>query len=129
MLASILLIEDDVTVESLLYHILRRRGFDVIPVYDGRQAIDFLQRAVPSDLVLLDLLLPYCDGFRVLKTLRQIPRWENVPVIVLTSQTQEHSVMRAFQCGADDYIVKPFQVEDLLLRVARLIKKNHAQVS
>ena len=122
MLPSILLIEDDKTVEGLLYVILRRQGFDVIPVYDGKEAIDFVQRAVPSDLIILDLLLPYHDGFAVLQELRRIPRWEKVPVVVLTSQMQESSVVRAFKSGADDYIVKPFQLDELVSRVKRLLR-------
>ena len=122
MLPSILLIEDDKTVEGLLYVILRRQGFDVIPVYDGKEAIDFVQRAVPSDLIILDLLLPYHDGFAVLQELRRIPRWEKIPVVVLTSQMQESSVVRAFKSGADDYIVKPFQLDELVSRVKRLLR-------
>ena len=73
----------------------------------------------PPRLVLLDLLLPYISGFELITQIRSMPSWSDVPIIVLTSLSQEGSVVRALDAGANDYIVKPFRPDELVARVRR----------
>src|SRR5262245_8178110 len=116
-------VEDDQIVVMLLQHLLSRRGFAVQIASDGRQAIDLLNTLPePPTLVLLDVMLPYFDGFEIIKMIREHPTWSSVPIIMLTSKSQELNIVRALDHGANDYIVKPFRPEELLARIRRLTK-------
>jgi DNA-binding response OmpR family regulator len=118
---SVMIIEDDLIVARLLGHTLSQRGFTVNLAGDGKAAFETVANQPPPRLVLLDIILPFYDGFEVLDKIRNQKTWQNVPIIMLTSKTQEPSVVRAFNAGADDYITKPFQIEELMARIRRLI--------
>lgn len=120
---TIMLVEDDTIISSLLIHILTQRGFNIHLAKDGREAIETLDDISLPNLVLLDVILPFFDGFDVLTKIRTNDKWKNVPVIMLTSKTQESNVVRAFDNGADDYITKPFQMEELMIRIRRFLRK------
>ncbi len=120
---AILLVEDDDIISKLLTHILSQRGFNVHLAKDGREAFESLDQIATPNLVLLDIILPFFDGFDVLSKIREKDDWTNVPVIMLTSKTQESNIVRAFDGGADDYITKPFQIEELMIRVRRFLRK------
>ena len=79
----------------------------------------------PPALVLLDLMLPYFDGIQILGNLRKNPRWSAVPVLMLTARTQEATVARALDAGADDYVTKPFQPLELMARIRRVLRTAH----
>jgi DNA-binding response OmpR family regulator len=81
-----------------------------------------LEEIEPPQLILLDVMLPFIDGFELLEQIRSKPEWSEVPVIMLTSKGQEKNIVRALEGGADDYIVKPFQPEELVARVRRFVK-------
>ena len=116
-------VDDDQIIVMLLQHLLSRRGFQVQIATDGRQAVDFLNTFTePPSLVLLDVMLPYVDGFEIIKMIREHTTWSSVPIIMLTSKSQEHNIVRALDQGANDYIVKPFRPEELLARIRRIIK-------
>lgn len=119
---SVMVVEDDIIVGKLLKHTLTQRGFDVQVVADGRLAISNIQNQNPPNLVLLDILLPFADGFEILHAIRNQSSWQDVPIVMLTSKTQEASVVRAFENGANDYVTKPFQVEELMSRIRRLLR-------
>lgn len=119
---SIMLIEDDRIVAKLLRHMLVQRGFSVNIALNGRQAIDNLDVKSPPSLILLDIMLPFADGFEVLTKIRSTKGWEKIPIIMLTSKTQEFNVVRAFEAGADDYITKPFQPGELMVRINRFLR-------
>lgn len=119
---SVMIVEDDLIVARLLSHTLSQRGFDVQVADNGRKAIENLDQIRPADLVLLDIMLPFADGFEVLSQIRARKGWENVPIIMLTSKTQEPVVVRAFENGVDDYVTKPFQLGELMVRINRLMK-------
>lgn len=119
---SIMLIEDDRIVAKLLRHMLVQRGFSVNIALNGRQAIENLDVKSPPSLILLDIMLPFADGFEVLTKIRSTKGWEKVPIIMLTSKTQEFNVVRAFEAGADDYITKPFQPGELMVRINRFLR-------
>jgi len=115
-------VEDDQIIVTLLEHLLSRRGFDVRIALDGRQAADFIDTLPPPALVLLDVMLPYLDGFELIKRIRAHATWNQVPIIMLTAKSQEQNIVRALDQGANDYLIKPFRPEELLARIRRVTK-------
>lgn len=98
---------------------LKRDGFLVHVARDGQEAKNFIETSAPPDIVLLDVMLPFFDGFALVTLLRAEPDWKNTPVIMLTAKTQERDIVRALEAGANDYMLKPFQPAELLARVRR----------
>lgn len=119
---AIMVVEDDRIVSTLVEHLLLRRGFAVHLAADGRAATAMLDEIKPPQLVMLDVMLPYVDGFELIARIRAKDDWSKIPIIMLTSKTQERNVVRALEAGADDYIVKPFQPQELIARVKRFIR-------
>jgi DNA-binding response OmpR family regulator len=118
-------VEDDQIVVTLLEHLLSRRGFDVRIALDGRQATDFMDTLpAPPALVLLDVMLPYLDGFELISRIREHATWNHVPIIMLTAKSQEHNIVRALDHGANDYLVKPFRPGELMARIRRVTKSS-----
>lgn len=121
-MAKILLVEDDRIVSRLIENHLQRKGHIIRTLADGRSASAFVNSDLElPDLVLLDLMLPFVDGFEILTSIRQNPRWDKIPVIMLTSKGQERNIVRAFELGANDYILKPFNREEVAVRIKRQI--------
>ena len=118
----ILVVEDDDHIGYILRFLLERHGFLVELATDGRQALQRLQDP-PPDMVLLDIMLPYHDGLEVLGQLRTLPGWDTLPVLMLTAKAREGDVVRALDLGADDYVTKPFQPDEVLARIRRLLRK------
>ncbi|CAN0496737.1 unnamed protein product [Ectocarpus sp. 12 AP-2014] len=124
--ASVLMVEDEEDIAFLIRFLLERNGYQVEHAADGKQAIERLtqsERNTPN-LVLLDIMLPYHDGLEVLAQLRAQPAWESVPVLMLTAKAREADIIRALELGADDYVTKPFQPDELLARVRRFLRKR-----
>jgi len=118
----ILMVEDEEDIAFLIRFLLERHGFAVEHAADGRQALDCLATNVPPDLALMDIMLPYHDGLELIERLRAQPGWETLPVLMLTAKAREVDVVRALELGADDYVTKPFQPEELLARIRRLLR-------
>jgi len=110
----------------LLGYLAEKERFAVESIADGRQAIARIEQGDAVDLVLLDVMLPYTDGFELLEKLRAHAAWQRVPVIVLTSRTREHDAVRALGLGADDYLTKPFSPAELVARIRRRIGPGKA---
>jgi len=115
-------VEDDQIIVTLLEHLLSRRGFNVRIAVDGREATDLIDTLPPPALVLLDVMLPYLDGFELIKRIREHATWNQVPIIMLTAKSQEQNIVRALDQGANDYLIKPFRPEELLARIRRVTK-------
>ncbi|HEU0225667.1 MAG TPA: response regulator transcription factor [Steroidobacteraceae bacterium] len=118
----LLIVEDDPHMAYLLGYLAEKERFVVETIADGRQGIERIDRGPPADLVLLDVMLPYTDGFELLEKLRANAKWKQVPVIVLTSRTREHDAVRALSLGADDYLNKPFSPAELVARIRRRLR-------
>ena len=114
-----LVVEDDESAAVLIMHLLARRGFTVSRAHDGREAMRWFETHEPVSLVLVDLKLPYADGFEVIAHLRALRPWRRVPVVVLSAQPGEEDVVRALDAGADDYVTKPFRHRELIARIER----------
>lgn len=120
---SILIVEDDENIAELLKFLMERQGYEVHLCTDGRAARAFVEAgpAMPC-LVLLDVMLPFFDGFELVKLMRSSAGWGTVPIVMLTAKTMEADIVRALDAGANDYIVKPFQPNELMARVRRYLK-------
>lgn len=118
----VLVVEDNEHAAYLLRTLLERAGYSVVVSPDGRDALAKLASMEPVDLVMLDLMLPYVSGYQVLIEARQDPKWQRVPIIVVTARTLEMDAVRALETGANDFIRKPFSPEELVARVRRAIE-------
>ncbi len=113
----VLIIEDDAFMAQLLSFVLKRQGLQVRCVPDGDAALRLLEGRCDYSAVLLDLLLPRHSGLDVLSRMRQLPDWSLVPVLVLSALDKAEDIARAFEAGADDFVTKPFNPDELLARL------------
>ena len=123
MAAAALVVEDDPQIAHILRFILGREGYEVHHAADGRTAETLIATLAPPAIITLDTMLPHTDGYQLLKRIRSTPAWESVPVILLTTRSQEKDFVRGLQAGASDHIVKPFKPDELLALVKRLVKR------
>lgn len=117
----ILIADDEPLLTELLEFRLGARGYRTVVARDGREALARLEDARP-DAVVLDAMMPVHDGFEVLRRMRANEKQANIPVIMLTARRGEQDVIGALELGANDYLVKPFMPEELLVRLGRLLK-------
>lgn len=116
-----LLAEDDPSLAYLLKFVLSQNGYEVLWFSDGRQALDHIDRTdLPPKVALLDLMMPYVDGHQLVVRIRGKPTWRDVPIIIITAKAGEADLVRAMQQGANEYVSKPFDPDDLVARVDRL---------
>lgn len=121
---TILIVEDDKNLRFSLSLALKAEGYRVIVGEDGDAALEISERERP-DLILLDVMLPNKNGFEVLRLLRQ--RDAQVPVLLLTAKGDEEDRVRGLRLGGDDYVVKPFGIEELLARIATALRRVRLQ--
>ena len=119
MAATILVVDDERNIVHLTRLYLAKEGFEVEAAYDGRQAIEKAQSHHP-DLIVLDVMMPYMDGFEVQKRLQADPNTRNIPVIMLTAKSQDADVFRGWASGVSAYLTKPFNPLELLTFVKRI---------
>jgi DNA-binding response OmpR family regulator len=121
----ILVIDDDADVVQFVRLSLAREGYEVVTALDGAAGLR-LALETPPDLVLLDILMPDIDGLELLSRLRVNPATTNVPVVLLTARADAHDRVRGLELGADDYITKPFDIEELVARVGAVLRRSKA---
>ena len=120
--ATILLVEDDPVLLSTLSYNLRREGYDVLTATSGEKALATAREGQrPLDLVLLDLMLPGMSGYQVLRQLRTTT---DVPVLILSARGEEQDKVDGLELGADDYVVKPFALRELMARIRSTIRRR-----
>ena len=118
---NVMIVEDDMVVSGFLRHLFNKNGYETHYANDGKKAINMLSEISPPDLIIMDIMLPFKDGYQILKSVRSNEEWSSVPVMVLTSKGKEQDIVRAFSAGANDYLKKPFQSQELLARAERLV--------
>ena len=119
---AIMIVDDVPTNIQFLGKILKAEGFKISPASNGRKALEMIPRVKP-DLVLMDIMMPGMDGFEVCKRMKDSPDMKDIPVIFLSALNQPEDVVKGFKLGAADYISKPFNTEELLVRV-----RNHIEL-
>ncbi len=119
-MARVLVIDDDPQVLKLVQINLESEGFEVETASDGSEALDAVAREKP-DAVVCDLMMPVTDGFTVLRTLRLDPETKKIPFVILSAKTMPADIKQALEMGADRYITKPFDPQELIDTVTRLL--------
>lgn len=120
---KVLVVDDEPQTRKYITANLRVRGYSVLQAGDGRAALKMFDENV-VDLVVLDIMMPGIDGFEVCQAIR---RQSDTPVIILSARGQEKDIVRALNFGADDYLTKPFGVDELLARVQAVLRRTTAQ--
>lgn len=117
---KILIVDDEENILDLIDYNVRNAGYKTVKALDGREALEKFGNE-EFDLIILDVMLPYIDGFDLLKTIRNKSR---VPVLMLTAKTEELDKVLGLELGADDYLVKPFSVRELLARIKAILRRT-----
>ena len=121
---KVLYVEDELFLGKIVRESLESRGFDVVMEDDGANVLARFQDSKP-DICVLDIMLPNKDGFAIADEIRELD--EEVPIIFLTAKTQTEDVVKGFSLGANDYIRKPFSIEELIVRMEHLLRRKAGQ--
>lgn len=116
---KILAVDDEKHIVRLVQVNLERQGYEVVTANDGKEALQKVEEEHP-DLVVLDVMMPFMDGFEVLQNLRRNPATREIPVIMLTAKAQDADVFKGWQSGVDCYLTKPFNPMELVSFVKRI---------
>lgn len=116
----ILVVEDDEAISRVIIKNLLSTGYAATPIYDGKEAAELLERDADFDLALLDIMLPGIDGFALMGYMKH----HDIPVIYLTAKSDIDSKIQGLRDGAEDYIVKPFEVLELLVRIEKVLQRT-----
>lgn len=117
---KILVVEDDREINMFINKVLSKEGFEIVQAYDGRNAMDKFQFDGDFQLVILDLMVPFIDGFEIIRRIRQK---STVPILVVSAKSAEMDKISAISMGADDYIVKPFSLNEFVVRIKALLRR------
>lgn len=124
----VLVVDDEKEIVALVAYHLAKAGYQVVTASNGQDALEHARREQPS-LVVLDLMLPGMSGFDVLEQLRADDRTKDVAILMLTARREEPDRIRGLSLGADDYLTKPFSPEELVLRVAAILRRTRSAPS
>jgi len=122
---KVLIADDDTAITQLLGEVLRSFGFEVAVANDGKAAIEQVEKEKPN-VVLLDLNMPGLDGFQTCESLRKNSENYNLPIIILTGREEESAIVTSLECGADDYLTKPFDQDELFKKIEKVLAKAKA---
>ena len=125
---KILIVEDDPDISELIRFNLEKVGYQTAQAEDGEQAL-LLAKKHPPDLVLLDLLLPGVGGLEVCRQMKRDPALQHIPIIMVTAKGEEMDRVVGLELGADDYVVKPFSIREIILRIQKLLDRREKQIS
>lgn len=114
-----LVVENDDHVMSLLNFMLSRELYEVVECRDGREAHAYISENPPVDIVVLELVLPYRDGYELIRQVRDSATWKDVPIVVLSARRLEGDIVRGLDAGANDYVTKPYSPRELAARIRR----------
>jgi two-component system, OmpR family, alkaline phosphatase synthesis response regulator PhoP len=124
----VLIVDDEEDIIELVRYNLTKEGYRVTGAVSGEEALKIV-RAVPLELILLDLMLPGVDGLEVCRALKQDPKTKNISIIMLTAKGEEADIVLGLEMGADDYITKPFSPRVLLARLRTVLRRHEVEPS
>ncbi len=119
---KILIVDDEKDLVETIVFQLQGAGYEVLAAYDGREGLDRARKDKP-DLIILDLMLPKMDGYKVCGLLKADTRNNKIPIIIFTARAQESDEKLGYECGANAYITKPFEFEKLITKIKALLKE------
>jgi DNA-binding response OmpR family regulator len=123
--SRILVADDDPTIRRFIATLLGDRGYEIHEAPDGEQAAQLAIRVRP-DLMLLDLIMPFKDGFDVLAELKSEEPTASIPIIIMSVKDREDEIVKGFNLGAEDYVVKPFNSLELVSRVRKILERSRS---
>lgn len=121
---KILVIDDDPAINELIKVNLELSGYNVVQAYDGINGFALAKQELPN-LIILDCMMPEVDGFTTAQRIRQNDNTKNIPILMLTALSQLNDKVKGFNIGVDDYLCKPFEMEELQVRVRALLKRSN----
>lgn len=125
---KILVVDDEASIRNMLAFSLNRAEMSVEVAGGGDEALELLNdEAQPPDLIVMDWMMPGLDGLQLTRTVRGMPGLEHIPIIMLTARGNERDRTRGLDCGADDYVVKPFSTRELISRVRAVLRRTRSQ--
>jgi DNA-binding response OmpR family regulator len=119
-LVNLLIVEDEPALVGILEYLFKDEGYNIIKVYDGSDAIKAI-KTMPVDIVLLDIMLPGVDGFRVCQYIKKNTA---IPVVILSAKKEDEDRIKGLEIGAEDYITKPFNHKELILRIKKIVERD-----
>jgi len=125
-MSKIMIVDDDPNIRELICVLLKNESFSVCEAKNGRDALLQITKENP-DLIILDIMMPSMDGYELCRSLRKY--YENMPIIMLTAKAELPSKVKGFELGADDYLTKPFEGAELIMRVKALLKRYKIEAS
>lgn len=125
-MSKIMIVDDDSNIRELVIVLLQNNGFEVCEAEDGREALQNINIDNP-DLAIIDIMMPNMDGFDLCRHLRSY--YENMPILMLTAKGELTNKVKGFGLGADDYLTKPFEGEELVVRVQALLRRYKIEAS
>jgi DNA-binding response OmpR family regulator len=120
----LLIVEDEKDMMEMLTFRLEAAGFEVIQAYDGQEGLDKAYSQNP-DLILLDLMLPRVDGYKVCRELKSDVKYKKIPIAILTARASEKEKKLGMECGAEAYIIKPFEPGELMDKIKELLREPY----
>ncbi len=120
MTRKILVVDDTRNIQQMISDFLSSREYEVLTASDGEEALEIFREEIP-DLILLDIMMPNMDGYQFISALRKV---SDIPVIMITARQQEADIIKGFELGADDYITKPFNLRELLVRLRAVLRRS-----
>lgn len=123
-MAKILVVDDDIAINELIKVNLELQGHTVVQAYNGVEGFAKAKQEEPS-LIVLDIMMPDVDGYTMAQRVRQCPEISETPIIMLTALSELNNKVEGFNIGVDDYLTKPFEIEELIVRVRALLKRTH----
>jgi CheY-like chemotaxis protein len=125
-MAKVLVADDEVDIVETIRLILEARGHEVLKANDGMEALEQARNHKP-DIIFLDVMMPKLDGYRACRMLKFDSQFQNIPVVLLTARAGSKDISTGGEVGADEYITKPFDVNDVLELVDRLVENSNAE--
>lgn len=126
--ASVLLVEDEPAQREILRYNLEAEGFDVTSASNGEEALERVAEALP-DLILLDWMMPHVSGLEVCRQLRARPDTKGIPILMLSARSEEVDKVRGLETGADDYVIKPYSLAELMARLRAHLRRARPAVA
>ncbi len=120
-MTKILIVDDEKDIVETLAFMLKQKGFEIISAYDGEEGLKLAKEANP-DLIILDVMMPKINGYKICRLLKFDSRYKNIPIIMVTARSQAQDIAIGEETGADEYITKPFEFNDLFRCIDKYTK-------
>lgn len=119
---DVFLAEDDTNIADIVKSLFRNQGYDIVSANDGKKAMMYIQASRPPKIALLDIMMPFYDGFQLVEEMKNHPNWKDIPILMLTANSRKQEVDRALELGVTGYIVKPFKPIELMEKVSKYLR-------